>query len=149
MSNCIYSIDVLNKDVTDVTRHITTEVAKIIYPILGDDIKYVDDIPDHSNLILPNNTERVGGHTWETEENKYMLENPIHMLRIVRNSVLGKTDKYVIQDWPHKTEEDRQAWLDYRQALRDITKQDLSNLKLSLTGSEISGVTWPTPPPGF
>ena len=41
-------------------------------------------------------------------------------LRIERNKLLKSSDKYTILDWPHATEEVKQAWLDYRQALRDL-----------------------------
>ena len=37
-----------------------------------------------------------------------------------RNILLNSTDKYVTVDFPHASDEVRQAWLDYRQALRDL-----------------------------
>ena len=50
------------------------------------------------------------------------LKNEIHSkaLRRKRDSILEKTDKYTVPDYPHPTPEARQAWLDYRQALRDL-----------------------------
>jgi len=45
---------------------------------------------------------------------------PFELLRIKRDSMLSETDKYVTIDYPHPTPEIKQAWLDYRQALRDI-----------------------------
>jgi len=50
------------------------------------------------------------------------LKNEIHSkaLRRKRDSILEKTDKYTVPDFPHPTEETKQAWLDYRQALRDL-----------------------------
>ena len=47
-------------------------------------------------------------------------QESLNMLRHERNRKLTATDKYTIPDWPHPTEEAKQAWLDYRQALRDI-----------------------------
>jgi hypothetical protein len=47
---------------------------------------------------------------------KYMLDG----LRENRNQLLDKTDRYTTIDYPHPTEEAKQAWLDYRQALRDL-----------------------------
>ena len=41
-------------------------------------------------------------------------------IRRFRNEILKSTDKYIVADYPHPTEEARQAWLDYRQALRDL-----------------------------
>ena len=42
------------------------------------------------------------------------------LLRADRDKLLQETDKYALPDWPHPTPEARQAWLDYRQALRDL-----------------------------
>jgi hypothetical protein len=47
---------------------------------------------------------------------KYMLDG----LRENRNQLLDKTDRYTTIDYPHPTEEAKQMWLDYRQALRDL-----------------------------
>ena len=41
-------------------------------------------------------------------------------LRKRRNQLLDQSDKYIVADYPHPTEETKQAWLDYRQALRDL-----------------------------
>lgn len=51
------------------------------------------------------------------------LEQAWTALRARRNQLLLESDKYVLPDYPHKTDEIKQAWLDYRQALRDITSQ--------------------------
>jgi hypothetical protein len=51
-----------------------------------------------------------------TVRNKVALKD----LRKERDDLLAKTDKYAILDWPHPTPEAKQAWLDYRQALRDL-----------------------------
>lgn len=47
-------------------------------------------------------------------------ENKVREMRAMRDALLDKTDKYTIPDWPHPTQEVRQAWFDYRQALRDL-----------------------------
>jgi hypothetical protein len=54
---------------------------------------------------------------------------PIELLRIFRNEYLKETDFIVAIDYPHATPEVRQAWLDYRQALRDLpsTTEDPAN----------------------
>ena len=51
-----------------------------------------------------------------TLKNQLALET----LRHKRDSTLDKTDKYTTIDYPHASEEVKQAWLDYRQALRDL-----------------------------
>ena len=52
--------------------------------------------------------------------NEYVAAQPLKELRTKRNTLLEQTDRYAIPDWPHPTPEARQAWLDYRQALRDL-----------------------------
>lgn len=44
-------------------------------------------------------------------------------VRAVRNQYLAETDKYMIPDFPI-TEEERQQYRDYRQYLRDYTKEE-------------------------
>jgi hypothetical protein len=47
-------------------------------------------------------------------------QSDLNALRRKRNTFLDESDKYVTVDFPHPTPEARQAWLDYRQALRDL-----------------------------
>ena len=50
-----------------------------------------------------------------------MTEAPMKILREERDKKLLETDKYTsIPDWPHTSEEVKQAWVTYRQALRDL-----------------------------
>ena len=51
---------------------------------------------------------------------------------------------YALPDFPHATPEIRQEWIQYRQALRDITKTvELSEDGLSV---KILSVVWPAKP---
>jgi hypothetical protein len=52
----------------------------------------------------------------KTLENAFIYEN----LRNERNRLLSQTDKYATIDFPHGSEAAKQAWLDYRQTLRDL-----------------------------
>lgn len=45
---------------------------------------------------------------------------PLSELRAKRDTLLRESDIYSLPDYPHPTEEAKQAWLDYRQALRDL-----------------------------
>lgn len=63
---------------------------------------------------------------------KYMLDG----LRENRNQLLDKTDRYTTIDYPHPTEEAKQAWLDYRQALRDLPANT----------TDPENPVWPSPP---
>jgi hypothetical protein len=56
-------------------------------------------------------------------------------LRRKRNALLAETDKYVATDFPHKSSEDVQVWLDYRQALRDLPN--------NTRNVDANGAKWP------
>jgi hypothetical protein len=70
---------------------------------------------------------------WNTTlKNKLALKN----LRRKRNFLIKDSDVYSLPDYPHPTPEARQAWLDYRQALRDLPE----------TIENPATPVWPTPP---
>jgi hypothetical protein len=54
-------------------------------------------------------------------------------IRARRNNILKETDKYTNVDYPHKNPGDLQAWLDYRQALRDLP-----------SSIDLNAPNWPT-----
>ena len=73
-----------------------------------------------------------------------MTEAPMKILREERDKKLLETDKYTsIPDWPHTSEEVKQAWVTYRQALRDLPAT--ATPQLDENGNLIN-VTWPSPP---
>jgi len=45
-------------------------------------------------------------------------------VRAERDRRLAATDRYALPDYPHADEETRQAWLDYRQELRDLPQAE-------------------------
>ena len=65
-------------------------------------------------------------------------------LRIVRNSMLNSSDKFVTVDYPHASEEKKQEWFAYRKALRDLPATVVEqNIVLD---ADLINVTFPTPP---
>ena len=58
---------------------------------------------------------------WEEMKDEYEL----NLFRIERNALLKESDLYVIPDYPHNTPEIKEAWIAYRQALRDSTKDKI------------------------
>jgi hypothetical protein len=66
-----------------------------------------------------------------------MTQRTDEEIRHRRNVYLEKSDSYVLPDrWDYYTDEQKNAWRDYRQALRDIPQQE---------GYPIT-LTWPQPP---
>jgi hypothetical protein len=76
---------------------------------------------------------------WE----EILNEAPMKKLRHERNIKLLETDKYSINDWPHASEEVKQAWITYRQELRDLPSNSTPQLD---ENGNLTNVTWPTPP---
>ena len=62
--------------------------------------------------------------------------------RHLRNKKISLTDFLMVADFPYPSEEIKQAWITYRQALRDITAT--TSRDLNEDGQLV--VTWPTPP---
>ena len=71
------------------------------------------------------------------------LDLPFKHLRYYRDLKLKETDFYVMPDYPNPNETIRQAWVTYRQQLRDLPQT--SSPQLTEDG-ELTNVTWPTPP---
>ena len=71
----------------------------------------------------------------------------MRLLRLKRDELLQQTDKYMISDFPHPDEPTKQAWMDYRQALRDLTASATPQLTPTLQLDE-SSVAWPAKPSG-
>jgi len=57
-------------------------------------------------------------------------------IRQERNTLLDQTDKYTTIDYPHASDEAKQRWLDYRQALRDLPANT----------EDPENPVWPVPP---
>ena len=70
-------------------------------------------------------------------------EEPMKKLREERNKKLLETDKYATIDYPHPSEEVKQAWITYRQELRDLPTTATPQLD---ENGELTNITWPTPP---
>ena len=83
----------------------------------------------------------------EIEAKRIELQNeaPMKKLRKERNIKLSQCDKYSITEWPHPSEEVKQAWVTYRQELRDLPSTAFPKLN-SEYDLDLTSVTWPTEP---
>ena len=68
---------------------------------------------------------------------------PMKLLREERNKKLFDTDYRIVADFPYPSDTVKQAWLTYRQALRDLPAT--ASPQLDANGN-LTNVTWPTPP---
>ena len=101
---------------------------------------------DYNNIVWNDDATPEQKPTKEQVQEKIIelqAEIPMKHLRQRRDFLLVGTDIYGLVDFPHKNEATKQAWLDYRKALRDLTIN--SSPQLDDEGN-LTNVTWPTPP---
>tara|TARA_B100000530_G_scaffold236265_1_gene153466 strand:- start:112 stop:471 length:360 start_codon:yes stop_codon:yes gene_type:complete len=81
----------------------------------------------------------------EIEAKRIELQNklPMKILRRERDIKLKNSDVYSLPDFPHSNETTKQAWLTYRQQLRDLPAN--SSPQLDDDGI-LTNVVFPTPP---
>ena len=84
------------------------------WSINGEDYKGLTWYDERNTLPKPTLKELT--EKW----NEYVAAQPLKELRKERDTLLTHTDKYVIPDWPHASVESANAWVTYRQALRDL-----------------------------
>jgi hypothetical protein len=107
------------------------------YEMLSDDVK-----PNFHPVYRMYSKNPIPLQEIEVAYSKYTNETkPMIVLRMKRDTLLKETDKYTIPDWSHPTPEDKQAWLDYRQILRDlptlVTPIDDGSLKVWVTNESV------------
>ena len=66
------------------------------------------------------NIEKPPKEEFEAKLQELIDAQPLKKLRAERDALLSQTDKYATIDFPHGSEAAKQAWLDYRQTLRDL-----------------------------
>jgi hypothetical protein len=76
--------------------------------------------PTYDAVELPPEFSKPSREAFDEVYEKYWKIELLETLREERDELLQETDKYVTTDYPHPSEEAKQAWLDYRQALRDL-----------------------------
>ena len=79
----------------------------------------------------------------EQKKQELIAELPMKRLRYERDLLLRRCDKYSLPDWPHSDSTERQKWLDYRQALRDLPINTTPEFD---SNNNLINVTWPCRP---
>lgn len=70
----------------------------------------------------------------------------IRLLREKRNQILSESDMYALPDFPHPDQATKQAFLSYRQALRDVMQTNTPTLVATTLELDESSVVWPAKP---
>lgn len=79
----------------------------------------------------------------ETTIQNLINQRPLILLREERDNKLKESDIYVLSDFPFADDTIKQAWITYRQELRDLPATAAPQLD---ENGELTNVTWPTPP---
>lgn len=94
---------------------------------------------NYEGLIwMDENTPKPSKQELVMECEKIINEQPWKVLRKQRDILIASTDKYATIDYPHTNEQSKQAWLDYRQALRDLPSVTI----------DVNNPVWPQSPNG-
>jgi len=97
-------------------------------------------VPDHLNMSSVKAVEGANQEIILVEDETVTLptanELLIEEIRIERNNLLQASDKYMLDDWPHASPDIKTAWVDYRQALRDMV----------VIAADPENPKWPTQP---
>ena len=98
----------------------------------------------YASIILYSTEPLVPEQTIIDKYPAYTQQHNLDVLRKVRQQRLAPTDFYGLSDYPFPSEENKQEWLNYRQALRNITNE-YPNPETD-ENDNLIGITWPTPP---
>jgi hypothetical protein len=94
------------------------------------------DTDDYIQIYESIKRDKPDVNIFKQELENQFFEHQMSIIRENRNNLLNSTDKYIVADFPHPTEEAKQAWLDYRQALRDLPANT----------EDPENPIWPVPP---
>ena len=98
----------------------------------------------YASIILYSSQPLIPEQTIIDKYPDYVKKHNLSVLRQARQQRLAPTDIYGLVDFPFPSEENKQAWLSYRQSLRNITNE-YPNPETD-ENDNLIGITWPTPP---
>ena len=117
-------------------------VTEAILSLTGERVVRMKTYPADDWCVRVYDTIQLQGKTappprqaFEAKIQELIDAQPLKKLRAERDTILSQTDKYATIDFPHGSEVAKQAWLDYRQALRDLP-----------ANTDPSNPTWPIAP---
>ena len=144
----IYKNSVLQEILADVHPGIPISCDKTYASILmldiGEPIPCVMDAAFRQRLKDHTAANLVPEETIQDKYADFTLAHNLVILRNERNTRLVASDVYALPDFPHADAAARQAWLDYRVALRDIT----TTYPTPVTDDDdnLIGIDWPVKP---
>ena len=101
----------------------------------------VNKLQVHSGETMPDLT--IIQNKYDEKKSTIYTTYVFKYLRTQRDLLLDNTDKYATIDYPHANETVKQAWITYRQALRDLPSTATPQLDAN---GDLTNVILPTPP---
>jgi len=143
-----YKNSVLQEILADVHPGIPITSDKTYESILmldiGESIPCVMDAAFRQRLKDHTASKLVPEETIQDKYADFTLAHNLVILRSERYKRLVASDVYSLPDFPHADEAARQAWLDYRQDLRNITT--VYPTPVTDDDDNLIGIDWPAKP---
>ena len=143
-----YKNSVLQEILADVHPGIPITSDKTYESILmldiGESIPCVMDAAFRQRLKDHTASRLVPEETIQDKYADFTLAHNLVILRSERYKRLVASDVYSLPDFPHADEAARQAWLDYRQDLRNITT--VYPTPVTDDDDNLIGIDWPVKP---
>ena len=98
---------------------------------------------DYSKIKWEENTTIPTLEEVNNKIEELKLAEPMNKLREERKNKLKESDIYGLSDFPFSNDTIKQAWLSYRQELRDLPTTATPELDAN---GKLTNVTWPIPP---
>ena len=111
-----------------------------LYP--GINVQFDDT---YASINIPDGYTKISETEYNTKYQEKENEIIYRILREERNQLLLNTDKYGLADFPFISDEKKQEWLAYRQALRDFPSSNQTP-QINEGTMKVTNVTWPTEP---
>tara|TARA_Y100000389_G_C17355434_1_gene460811 strand:+ start:605 stop:994 length:390 start_codon:yes stop_codon:yes gene_type:complete len=109
---------------------------------ISSNVKYISG-NNYSDIVWIDDNNKLSKDYILNKINEYKQDKPFQILRKKRNKILSESDFKAMPDYIHSSEEVKQAWITYRQALRDLPSSSTPQLD---TNGELINIPWPTPP---
>lgn len=98
-----------------------------------------------SHVLINREAPTISWAEVQAKMDELRPQEALKKLREQRDEKLKQTDQYGLADYPFRSDEHKQAWLDYRRNLRDLPINS-PNISIDLETGELTGVVWPTEP---
>ena len=128
-------------DNIDLESSIQSLTPGALYRLINNGTNYSDIIWKDTKYNKPTEEEI------NSKKTELLAALPMDILRNERNTLLEESDIYVLPDFPHASEDIKQAWLTYRQTLRDLPINNSSPILNDIQG--VINVTFPVAPNGM